>query len=68
MTITTIIAALVAVIVGFALGFLARRIIAEGKIGGAEEKARQIIEEGKKTAETITFSISAKGCCQTENQ
>jgi len=52
MTITTIIAALVAVIVGFALGFLARRIIAEGKIGGAEEKARQIIEEGKKTAET----------------
>ena len=52
MTITTIIAALVAVVVGFDLGFLARRIIAEGKIGGAEEKARQIIEEGKKTAET----------------
>jgi ribonuclease Y len=52
MTTTVIIAAVVAVIVGFALGFLTRRIIAESKIGGAEEKARQIIEEGKKTAET----------------
>ncbi len=52
MTTTGIIAAVVAVIVGFALGFLTRRIIAESKIGGAEEKARQIIEEGKKTAET----------------
>ena len=47
-----IIAAVVALIVGFAVGFICRRIIAESKIGGAEEKAKQIIEEGKKTAET----------------
>ena len=47
-----VIAAVLALIVGIALGFICRRIIAEGKIGGAEEKAKQIIEEGKKTAET----------------
>ncbi len=49
---TTIIAAIAACVVGFVIGFVCRRIIAEGKIGGAEEKAKQIIEEGKKTAET----------------
>ena len=47
-----IIAAVAALVVGFAVGFICRRVIAEGKIGGAEEKAKQIIEEGKKTAET----------------
>lgn len=51
-TLTVIIAAVVALIVGIAVGFILRRIIAEGKIGGAEEKAKQIIEEGKKAAET----------------
>ena len=50
--ITTIIAAVAALVVGFAIGFICRRVIAESKIGGAEEKAKQIIEEGKKTAET----------------
>ena len=57
MTITTIISAVVAVIIGFAVGFICRRIIAESKIGGAEEKAKQIIEEGKKTAETKNRQI-----------
>ena len=50
--ITTIIAAVAALVVGFAIGFICRRMIAESKIGGAEEKAKQIIEEGKKAAET----------------
>ncbi|MBO5007514.1 MAG: ribonuclease Y [Clostridia bacterium] len=52
MIIITIIAAVVALIAGFAIGFFCRKMIAESKIGGAEEKAKQIIEEGKKTAET----------------
>lgn len=47
-----IITAVIAVIVGFGLGFICRKMIAESKIGGAEEKAKQIIEEGKKAAET----------------
>jgi len=47
-----IIAAVVALLVGFAVGFICRKVIAESKIGGAEEKAREIIEEGKKAAET----------------
>ena len=47
-----IIAAVAALIVGFGVGFICRRIIAEGKIGGAEEKAKQIIEDGKKAAES----------------
>ena len=49
---TTIIAAAVALILGFGMGFLFRRQIAEGKIGGAENKAKQIIADANKAAET----------------
>ncbi len=49
---TTIIAAAVALILGFGIGFLFRRQIAEGKIGGAENKAKQIIADANKAAET----------------
>ncbi len=50
--ITTIIAAAVALILGFGIGFVFRRQIAEGKIGGAENKAKQIIADANKAAET----------------
>ncbi len=50
--ITTIIAAVIACIAGFGIGFLCRKMIAENKIGGAENKAKQIIEDANKTAET----------------
>ncbi len=50
--IVTVIAAVVACIVGFAIGFLCRRQIAERKIGGAEQKAKQIIDNANKAAET----------------
>ena len=50
--ITTIIAAVIALVVGFGIGFLFRKQIAEGKIGGAENKAKQIIADANKTAET----------------
>ena len=49
---TTIIAAVIALVVGFGIGFLFRRQIAEGKIGGAENKAKQIIADANKAAET----------------
>ena len=49
---TTIIAAVVALIIGFGIGFVFRRQIAEGKIGGAENKAKQIIADANKAAET----------------
>ena len=52
MTVTTIISAVVALILGFGIGFLFRKQIAEGKIGGAENKAKQIVEDALKTAET----------------
>ena len=50
--ITTIIAAVVALILGFGIGFVFRKQIAEGKIGGAENKAKQIIADANKAAET----------------
>ena len=50
--ITTIIAAVVALIAGFGIGFVFRKQIAEGKIGGAENKAKQIIADANKAAET----------------
>lgn len=37
---------------GFFVGYICRKKIAEGKIGGAEEKAKQIVDEGRKAAET----------------
>ncbi len=47
-----IISAVVALVLGFLIGMLFRKKIAEGKIGGAEEKAKAIIDEAKATAET----------------
>ncbi len=49
---TEIIIAAVALIVGFLLGFLVRRLAAERKIGGAENKAKQILKDAEKAAET----------------
>ncbi len=49
---TEIIIAAVALIVGFLLGFILRRLAAERKIGGAENKAKQIIKDAEKAAET----------------
>lgn len=50
--IIVIIAAVAALAVGFAAGFVCRRTIAEKQIGGAEKRAEEIIAEAKKTAET----------------
>ncbi len=50
--IITIASAALALIIGFSIGFVYRKKIAEAKIGGAEKKAKVIIEEAKKTAET----------------
>jgi len=43
--IITIVAAIVALVVGFFVGTVYRKKIAEGKIGGAEEKAKAILDE-----------------------
>lgn len=50
--IIVIIAAVAALAVGFAAGFVCRKTIAEKQIGGAEKRAEEIIAEAKKTAET----------------
>ena len=50
--IITIISAAIACILGFGIGFICRKQIAESKIGGAEQKAKQIIEDANKSAET----------------
>ena len=47
-----IIAAFAACILGFFAGYVCRRKIAENTIGGAEQKANEIIEEGRREAET----------------
>ncbi len=51
-----IIYAVIAAVLGIALGFVSgviyRKKIAEAKIGGAEQKAKSIVEEAKKLAET----------------
>ncbi|HEV8354878.1 MAG TPA: ribonuclease Y [bacterium] len=48
---TTIIAAVVAGLVAFLLGYLLRRYVAEARIRSAEEAARRIIEDATKQAE-----------------
>lgn len=48
----TVIAAIAACVLGFFIGFICRKKIAEGKIGVAEERAKEIIEEGRKAAQT----------------
>ena len=47
-----IVAAAIALVLGFLIGIIYRKKIAEAKIGGAEEKAKVIIEQAKKNAET----------------
>ena len=47
-----IVAAVVALIAGIAVGFLYRKNVAEAQIGSAELQAKRIVEEGIKTAET----------------
>ena len=48
-----IIAAAVSLIVGIVIGVIIRRIVAEAKIGSAENEAARIIEKSKADAETI---------------
>lgn len=48
-----IIAAAVSLIVGIVVGVIIRRIVAEAKIGSAENEATRIIEKSKADAETI---------------
>ena len=47
----TILIAIGACVLGIAVGYIWRKLVAEKKIGGAEAKAQQIIEEGRKAAE-----------------
>ncbi len=51
-----------ALIVGFVIGFLIRRAVAEKKLGSAEEQAKRILEDAIKNAETAKKEsiISAK--------
>lgn len=48
-----IIAAVVAVVVGLAIGYLVRKHISEGKIGQAENLAKEIVEKANRDSETI---------------
>ncbi len=50
--IIAIVAAVVSLVAGFFIGTAYRKKIAEGKIGGAEEKAKAIIDEAVVAAET----------------
>ena len=47
-----IVAAVVGVALGFFVGFLIRKKVAEAKIGSAEAEAKKIVEEAKKNAES----------------
>ena len=60
LTISTIVSAALALIIGFVIGFAYRKKIAEAKIGGAEKKASARIDEAKKTAETKKKEIAKK--------
>ncbi len=44
--------ALAGILIGFFVGFLIRKKIAEAKIGSAEEEAKKLVEEAKTQAET----------------
>jgi len=50
---TLIIAVVLALFVGAAIGYVARRMVAEAKIASAEEAARRLIEEGRKETERV---------------
>ncbi|QHS22318.1 ribonuclease Y [Virgibacillus sp. MSP4-1] len=50
--VTIIISALLALIVGIVVGYLIRKSISEAKISSAEDLAKQIVEEGRRNAES----------------
>lgn len=49
--------AIAAIVAGFAAGYFIRRILAEAKIGSAEQAAEKIVEEAKKEAEAAKREI-----------
>lgn len=49
---TAVIIGIIALLVGLAVGYLARKLMAEAKISSAEEEAKRIIEEAKKASES----------------
>lgn len=57
----TVAVAAAAAVVGFALGYLLRRSIAEGKLKSAEAEARRIVEEAAKGAEARKKEILLEG-------
>lgn len=50
--VTIIISALLALVVGIVVGYLIRKSISEAKISSAEDLAKQIVEEGRRNAES----------------
>ncbi len=50
--VSIIIGVVVGCVIGALLGFVLRKKIAEGKIGSAEQEAKRIVDDAKKTAET----------------
>ena len=48
--ISLIIGGVAGIVVGFAAGFIIRKIFAEKKLGSAEEQARKILEDAIKNA------------------
>jgi len=52
MSITVIVTALGALLVGFGVGFVVRRVLAEAKIASAETESKKILEDAKNKAES----------------
>ena len=57
----TIIAAVIALILGAVIGFCYRKQIAEAKIGVAEKRANDIVEDAKKEAEAKKKEMISNG-------
>ncbi|MEW5865387.1 MAG: ribonuclease Y [Bacillota bacterium] len=57
MAVINIITVVVSVLVGGALGYLARKVLAEAKIGSAELAAKRVVEEAEKEAEAAKREI-----------
>ena len=51
-TIIWVVALIVAIVVGFALGVVYRKKVAEAEIAGAEEEAKRIVNDAIKSAES----------------
>ncbi len=52
MSVTIIVAVLGALLVGFGVGFIVRRVLAEAKIASAETESKKILEEARSKSET----------------